>query len=115
MAGSATAGARSSTRAAWVAVPWSARRAASAMARRRRGRRGRPGGGGAGDRGRGEEVAAAIRAEKPKVVFAPHVETASGILLPDDYLRTVSAAAHEVGALFVLDCVASGAMWVDME
>ncbi len=62
-----------------------------------------------------EEVAAAIRAERPKVVFAPHVETASGILLPDDYLRTVSAAAHEVGALFVLDCVASGAMWVDMQ
>ncbi|MEF7612830.1 aminotransferase class V-fold PLP-dependent enzyme [Aquincola sp. MAHUQ-54] len=61
------------------------------------------------------EVAAAIRAEKPKVVFAPHVETASGILLPDDYLRTVSDAAHEVGALFVLDCVASGAMWVDMQ
>ncbi|AVO41437.1 aminotransferase class V-fold PLP-dependent enzyme [Simplicispira suum] len=62
-----------------------------------------------------QEVAAAIRAEKPKVVFAPHVETASGILLPDDYIRTVSAAAHEVGALFVLDCVASGAMWVDMQ
>lgn len=62
-----------------------------------------------------EEVAATIRAEQPKVVFAPHVETASGILLPDDYLRTVSAAAHEVGALFVLDCVASGAMWVDMQ
>ncbi len=62
-----------------------------------------------------EEVAAAIRAEKPKVVFAPHVETASGILLPDSYLRTVADAAHEVGALFVLDCVASGAMWVDME
>ncbi|MCB1980099.1 MAG: alanine--glyoxylate aminotransferase family protein [Burkholderiaceae bacterium] len=61
------------------------------------------------------EVAAAIRAEKPKVVFAPHVETASGILLPDDYIRTVSAAAHEVGALFVLDCVASGAMWIDMQ
>lgn len=61
------------------------------------------------------EVAAAIRAEAPKVVFAPHVETASGILLTDDYIRTVSAAAHEVGALFVLDCVASGAMWVDME
>ena len=60
-------------------------------------------------------MAAAIRAEKPKVVFAPHVETASGIILPDDYLRTVSAAAHEVGALFVLDCVASGAMWVDMQ
>ncbi len=62
-----------------------------------------------------EEVAATIRAERPKVVFAPHVETASGIILPDDYLRTVSAAAHEVGALFVLDCVASGAMWVDMQ
>lgn len=62
-----------------------------------------------------EEVAATIRAERPRVVFAPHVETASGILLSDDYIRTVSAAAHEVGALFVLDCVASGAMWVDME
>jgi len=62
-----------------------------------------------------DEVAAAIRAERPKVVFAPHVETASGIILPDDYIRTVSDAAHEVGALFVLDCVASGAMWVDMQ
>ena len=62
-----------------------------------------------------EEVAAAIRAERPAVVFAPHVETASGIMLSDDYIRTVSAAAHEVGALFVLDCVASGAMWVDMQ
>jgi aspartate aminotransferase-like enzyme len=61
-----------------------------------------------------EEVAAAIRAEKPEVVFAPHVETSSGIILPDDYLRTVGAAAREVGALFVLDCIASGAMWVDM-
>jgi len=62
-----------------------------------------------------DEVAATIRAEKPKVVFAPHVETASGIILSDDYIRTVSAAAHEVGALFVLDCIASGAMWVDMQ
>ena len=62
-----------------------------------------------------QEVAATIRAEKPKVVFAPHVETASGIILSDDYIRTVSAAAHEVGALFVLDCIASGAMWVDMQ
>ncbi|WP_347260994.1 aminotransferase class V-fold PLP-dependent enzyme [Rudaea sp.] len=61
-----------------------------------------------------DEVAATIRAEKPGLVFAPHVETASGILLPDDYLRTVAAAAHEVGALFVLDCIASGAAWVDM-
>lgn len=62
-----------------------------------------------------EDVAAAIRTEKPKVVFAPHVETASGIILSDSYLRAVADAAHEVGALFVLDCVASGAMWVDME
>jgi alanine-glyoxylate transaminase/serine-glyoxylate transaminase/serine-pyruvate transaminase len=61
------------------------------------------------------EVAATIRAEKPKVVFAPHVETSSGIILPDDYLRTVGAAAREVGALFVLDCIASGAIWVDMK
>ena len=61
------------------------------------------------------EVAAAIRAERPKIVFAPHVETASGMILTDDYLRTVTAAAHEVGALFVLDCIASGAMWVDMQ
>jgi len=62
-----------------------------------------------------DEVAGRIRAEKPKLVFVPHVETASGILLPDDYLRDLSAAAHEVGALVVLDCVASGAMWVNMQ
>ncbi|KAF1044138.1 aminotransferase class V-fold PLP-dependent enzyme [Xylophilus sp.] len=62
-----------------------------------------------------DEVAEAIRRERPQLVFAPHVETASGILLPDDYLRTVSAAARGVGALFVLDCIASGAVWVDME
>ncbi|MCZ2103346.1 MAG: aminotransferase class V-fold PLP-dependent enzyme, partial [Burkholderiales bacterium] len=61
-----------------------------------------------------DEVVQAIRTEQPKVVFAPHVETASGIMLSDDYIRAVSGAAHEVGALFVLDCVASGAMWVDM-
>ena len=61
------------------------------------------------------DVAETIRIERPKVVFAPHVETASGIMLPDEYLRTVADAAHEVGALFVLDCVASGAMWVNME
>src|SRR5690606_2606732 len=61
------------------------------------------------------EVTDAIRAGKPKIVFAPHVETASGILLPDDYLRTIGAAAREVGALFVLDCIASGAIWVNMQ
>lgn len=60
------------------------------------------------------EVVAAIRRERPAVVFAPHVETASGVLLPDDYLRGVGAAAREVDALFVLDCIASGAIWVDM-
>lgn len=62
-----------------------------------------------------DEVAATIRAEKPAVVFAPHVETAAGMILPDDYLRTVSDAVHDVGGLMVLDCIASGAMWVDME
>ena len=61
------------------------------------------------------EVQAAIRAHKPDVVFAPHVETAAGLLLPDDYLRAVADAVHEVGGLFVLDCIASGALWVDMQ
>jgi aspartate aminotransferase-like enzyme len=60
-------------------------------------------------------VVAAIRRERPEVVFAPHVETASGMLLPDDYLRAVSTATQEVGGLFVLDCIASGALWVDMQ
>jgi aspartate aminotransferase-like enzyme len=62
-----------------------------------------------------EEVVATIRAEKPAVVFAPHVETAAGMILPDDYIRAVTDAVHEVGGLFVLDCIASGAMWVNME
>ena len=61
------------------------------------------------------EVVAAIRDRKPDVVFAPHVETACGMILPDDYLKAVSDAVHEVGGLFVLDCIASGAMWVDMK
>ena len=61
------------------------------------------------------EVQAAIAREKPAVVFAPHVETASGMILPDDYLRAVADAVHAVGGLFVLDCIASGAMWVDMQ
>ena len=61
-----------------------------------------------------DEVVAAIRAERPAVVFAPHVETAAGLILPDDYLKAVADAVHEVGGLFVLDCIASGAMWVDM-
>jgi aspartate aminotransferase-like enzyme len=61
-----------------------------------------------------DEVVAAIRERRPDVVFAPHVETAAGIVLPDDYVRSVAAAVHEVGGVFVLDCVASGALWVDM-
>ncbi|MEL7559145.1 alanine--glyoxylate aminotransferase family protein [Stutzerimonas chloritidismutans] len=61
-----------------------------------------------------EEVVASIAAHKPDLVFAPHVETSSGIILPDDYLRAVSDAVHAVGGLFVLDCIASGALWVDM-
>ncbi|MEQ8353995.1 MAG: aminotransferase class V-fold PLP-dependent enzyme [Kiloniellaceae bacterium] len=62
-----------------------------------------------------DEVTAAIAAEKPDVVFAPHVETASGMMLPDDYLKAVAAAVHAVGGLFVLDCIASGTVWVDMK
>ena len=61
-----------------------------------------------------EEVVETIRREGPAVVCAAHVETASGILLPDDYVRALADAAHEVGALLVLDCIASGALWVDM-
>ncbi|MDO8787473.1 MAG: aminotransferase class V-fold PLP-dependent enzyme [Sulfuritalea sp.] len=61
-----------------------------------------------------DEVVAAILAQRPEVVFAPHVETASGIWLPDDYLRAVAAAVRQVDGLFVLDCIASGALWVDM-
>jgi aspartate aminotransferase-like enzyme len=60
------------------------------------------------------EVVATINAEKPAVVFAPHVETSAGLILPDDYLRAVADAVHAVGGLFVLDCIASGAIWVDM-
>ena len=61
-----------------------------------------------------EELEATIAQEKPDLVFAPHVETASGIILPDDYLKRMGEAIHKVGGLFVLDCVASGAVWVDM-
>ncbi|PKO70268.1 MAG: aminotransferase [Betaproteobacteria bacterium HGW-Betaproteobacteria-14] len=61
-----------------------------------------------------EEVVAAIREHKPDLVFAPHVETASGMILPDVYLGAVAEAVREVDGLFVLDCIASGAIWVDM-
>jgi len=62
-----------------------------------------------------DEVVAAMRATKPDLVFAPHVETASGIVLPDGYLRAVGEAVRAAGGMFVLDCVASGALWVDMD
>ncbi len=62
-----------------------------------------------------DEIVAQIAAEKPDVVFAPHVETSSGIILPDDYMRGVADAVHAAGGLFVLDCIASGTIWVDME
>ena len=62
-----------------------------------------------------EEVVAAIKSDKPDLVFAPHVETSSGIILPVDYIRAVADAVHAVGGMFVLDCIASGTIWVDME
>lgn len=62
-----------------------------------------------------DEVVATIRREQPDVVFAPHVETAAGLLLPDAYLKAVADAVHAHGGLFVLDCIASGAIWVDMK
>ena len=61
-----------------------------------------------------EEVVRTIESEKPDMVFAPHVETSSGMLLPDSYIRKVAEAVHSVGGLFVLDCIASGTVWVDM-
>lgn len=60
------------------------------------------------------DVVAEIREARPAIVFAPHVETSAGLILPDDYIRALAEAAHEVGALLVLDCIASGAVWVDM-
>ncbi len=62
-----------------------------------------------------EDVVAAIKEQKPQVVFAPHVETSAGVILPDDYIAAMAQAAHEAGALMVLDCIASGCAWVDME
>lgn len=62
-----------------------------------------------------EDVLSTIADEKPGVVFAPHVETSSGMILPDDYIRAIGQAVREYGGLFVLDCIASGTIWVDME
>lgn len=62
-----------------------------------------------------EQVVDAIRSERPNVVVAPHVETSSGIILPDDYIAAIASAAHEVGAIMILDCIASGCVWIDMK
>lgn len=62
-----------------------------------------------------EEVIATIAEHKPDLVFAAHVETSSGMLLPDDYLKRMATAVHAHGGLFVLDCIASGALWIDMQ
>lgn len=62
-----------------------------------------------------EDVVAKIQEEKPAVVFAPHVETSTGMMLPDDYIRKAAAAVHKEGGLFVLDCIASGTVWADMK
>lgn len=62
-----------------------------------------------------EEVVAAIKEQEPDMVFAPHVETSSGMILPDAYIKAVGDAVHEAGGLFVLDCIASGTIWVDMQ
>jgi len=62
-----------------------------------------------------EEVVAKVLQEKPSIVFAPHVETSAGMILPDDYIKAVADAVHQVGGLLVLDCIASGAIWVDMQ
>ncbi len=62
-----------------------------------------------------EKAIAAIQQHQPSVVFAPHVETASGIMLPDDYIKQLSEAVHSVGGLLVIDCIASGCVWLDMK
>ena len=62
-----------------------------------------------------DDIIATIHDEKPRLVVSPHVETSAGLLMPDHYLRAIAQAAHDVGALFVLDCVASGCLWVDMK
>lgn len=62
-----------------------------------------------------EKVLAAIKAERPAAVFAPHVETSVGMILPDEYIKSVAAAVHEVGGVFVIDCIASGTIWLNMK
>ena len=61
-----------------------------------------------------DELVSKIRSYSPDIVFAPHVETSAGIILPDNYIKKMAEAAHEVGAIMVLDCIASGCAWIDM-
>ncbi|KAL7532557.1 hypothetical protein ACHAXR_006954 [Thalassiosira sp. AJA248-18] len=62
-----------------------------------------------------DDVVEKVMEERPSVLFAPHVETSTGMILPDDYIRKAASAVHDVGGLFVLDCIASGAIWADMK
>lgn len=62
-----------------------------------------------------ETAVATIKAQQPAIVFAPHVETASGMILPDDYIKALADAVHSVGGLLVIDCIASGCVWLDMK
>ncbi len=62
-----------------------------------------------------ETAVAEIKAKKPAIVFAPHVETAAGLMLPDDYIKQLADAVHSVGGLLVIDCIASGCVWLDMK
>ena len=62
-----------------------------------------------------ETAVAKIKADKPAVVYAPHVETSSGIILTADYIKALSEAVHSVGGLLVIDCIASGCVWLDMK
>ncbi|MDX1700786.1 MAG: aminotransferase class V-fold PLP-dependent enzyme, partial [Melioribacteraceae bacterium] len=61
-----------------------------------------------------DNIVETIKKEKPQLVFAPHVETSSGIIIPDDYIKTIADAVHSIGGLFILDCIASGCIWIDM-
>ena len=62
-----------------------------------------------------EDAVAKIKELKPSIVFAPHVETSAGIILPDDYIKALSDAVHSIGGLLVIDCIASGCVWLDMK
>lgn len=62
-----------------------------------------------------EKAVAKIKEAKPGIVFAPHVETSAGIILPEDYIKQLADAVHSVGGLLVIDCIASGCVWLDMK